>query len=54
MVTANRIWLLPNRYLNHSLDPPRDTRLGGFSGSTNISVGDAPISVAIGVFNADG
>ena len=53
MVTASRIWLLPTI--------PPDTvsirlgdGLGGFSGSTEVSVGSDPYSVAIGDFNGDG
>ena len=53
MVTASRIWLLPTLAQTQSRSAWGDG-LGGFSGSTEVSVGSGPYSVAIGDFNGDG
>ena len=53
MVTASRIWLLPTLASN-TVSIRLGDGLGGFSGSTEVSVGSGPFSVAIGDFNGDG
>ena len=53
MVTASRIWLLLT-YFSNAVSIRLGDGLGGFSGSTEVSVGTAPQSVAIGDFNGDG
>ena len=53
MVTASRIWLLPTHGSN-TVSIRLGDGLGGFSGSTEVSVGSSPVSVAIGDFNGDG
>ena len=53
MVTASRIWLLPTTSSN-TVSIRLGDGLGGFSGSTEVSVGSYPCSVAIGDFNGDG
>ena len=53
MVTASRIWLLPTIGSN-TVSIRLGDGLGGFSGSTDVSVGSSPSSVAIGDFNGDG
>ena len=53
MGTASRIWLLPTMTSN-TVSIRLGDGLGGFSGSTDVSVGSHPYSVAIGDFNGDG
>ena len=53
MGTASRIWLLPTTGSN-TVSIRLGDGLGGFSGSTEVSVGSNPHSVAIGDFNGDG
>ena len=52
MVTATGFGFC-QRSLKHSVDPA-GRWLGGFSGSTDVSVGSEPNSIAIGDFNGDG
>ena len=53
MAMASRILLLPTEGSN-TVSIRLGDGLGGFSGTTDVSVGNAPHSVAIGDFNNDG